>query len=334
MKAATADERESGAEESAVRHALRQVGQFLLQHAPLTGLIILVIVSAWMSPHFLTEQNIFNVLRQWTMIGLIAIGLTYIIISGGIDLSGGAILALAAVTGALLAPTLGPWLMILAVLGVGAAAGYVNGAVITYGSVPPFVATLGMMTIARGIALLLSDGRTILAELPETYMFWFGRGYIGPVPAPVLITVVVFIVAAIVLKMTPYGRAVALVGDNETAAYRSGVKVPRIKRSVYTLHGVLAALAGLLFLGRLGVGEPTAGLLFELSAIAAVVIGGTPFTGGTGSVGLTVIGLLVIALTYNILNLLSVSPYAQDVARGVIIIVAVMFSIRRLRAAR
>lgn len=323
-----------GREQTGTLRLAGQLGQFLMHHAPLTGLIILIIVSAWLSPYFLTEQNIMNVLRQWTMIGLIAVGLTYIIVSGGIDLSGGAILALAAVSGALLAPHIGPWLMVVAVLLIGGLAGYVNGAVITFGNVPPFVATLGMMTIARGIALLLSEGRTIRADLPEAWVFWFGRGYIGPVPAPVLIAVVVFVVAGIVLKLTPYGRAVALVGDNETAAYRSGVPVPRIKRSVYTLHGILAALAGLLFLGRLGVGEPTAGLLFELSAIAAVVIGGTPFVGGTGSVALTVIGLLVIALTYNILNLLSVSPYAQDVARGVIIIVAVMFSIRKLKVAR
>jgi ribose/xylose/arabinose/galactoside ABC-type transport system permease subunit len=145
----------------------------------------------------------------------------------------------------------------------------------------------------------------------------------------VLLTAIVFVVAAVMLKYTVYGRHVCLVGDNPVGAHRSGIQVESVIRSVYALHGVLAAMAGLLFLGRLGVGEPTGGMLFELSGIAAVVIGGTPFVGGVGSVLLTFVGLMVIGLTYNILNLLSVSPYAQDFARGVIIVVAVMFSIRR-----
>jgi len=298
------------------------------------GLIVLVIVSTVMSPQFLTEQNVFNIFRQWTMVGLIAIGLTFIIMAGGIDLSGGSILALATVAGALLAPKIGIGLTIAAVLLIGWTCGYINGAFITWGRVPPFVATLGMLTIARGLALVLGDGRTISIDLPPSFRFWFGTGYIGPVPAPVVLTAAVFVVAGFVLRMTRYGRMVALVGDNTIAAYRCGVEVDRVQRSVYALHGLLAGLAGLLFLGRLGVGEPTAGMLYELSAIAAVVIGGTPFTGGTGGIGLTVIGLLVIGVTYNILNLLSVSPYAQDIARGVIIIIAVMFSIRRLRGSR
>lgn len=311
-----------------------RIRALLLQNVAVTGLVVLIIVSALLSPHFLTADNIFNVFRQWTMVGLIAIGLTFVIISGGIDLSGGSILALSAVVGALAAPHVGPVGMIATVLLVGAACGYVNGAVITWGKVPPFVATLGMMTVARGLALIISEGRTIPTQLAPDFIFWFGRGYLGPVPAPVILTAVVCVIAAVVLKYTSFGRFVCLVGDNPVGAHRSGLDVDRMKRSVYTLHGVLAALAGLLFLGRLGVGEPTAGMLFELSGIAAVVIGGTPFTGGVGSVALSLVGLMVIGLTYNILNLLSVSPYAQDVARGVIIVIAVMFSIRRLAGGR
>jgi ribose/xylose/arabinose/galactoside ABC-type transport system permease subunit len=158
----------------------------------------------------------------------------------------------------------------------------------------------------------------------------FGRGYVGPVPVSVIVTGAIFIAAGIALKYTRYGRSVALVGDNEVGAHRAGIHVDNVKRGVYTLSGALAAVGGLIFLGRLGVGEPTAGFMFELSAIAAVVIGGTPFIGGSGSILLTFIGLMVIALTYNILNLLSVTPYAQDIARGVIIVIAVMFSMRRL----
>ncbi|MFC7397835.1 ABC transporter permease [Chelatococcus sp. GCM10030263] len=308
--------------------------RWLMTNAAFVGLVLLIIISTLLSPYFLTEQNLFNVLRQWTMVGLIAVGLTFVIMSGGIDLSGGAILACATVIGALTMPMFGAAGAIVAVLLVGAAFGYLNGAVITWGRVTPFVATLGTMTIARGIALMLSDGRTVITETPEWFQFWFGRGFIGPVPAPVIIAATFFIVAGVMLRMTRYGRLVAMVGDNEVAAYRCGVNVPRVKRSVYVIHGVGAALAGLLFLGRLGVGEPSAGALFELNGIAAVVIGGTPFTGGAGGVGLTFIGLMVIGLTYNILNLLSVSPYAQDIARGVIIVVAVMFSVRSIRAKR
>lgn len=305
------------------------VKDLLLRNIAVTGLLVLIVISAFLSPYFLTVDNIFNVLRQWTMVGLIAIGLTYVIISGGIDLSGGAVLALASVVGALVAPSVGMMGMIVVVLLVGAACGYLNGAMITWGKVPPFVATLGMMTAARGLALILSEGRTVTADLAPEFVFAFGRGYLGPVPMPVLLTAIIFVVSGVVLKYTIYGRHVCLVGDNPVGAHRSGIKVDSVIRSVYTLHGVLAAMAGLLFLGRLGVGEPTGGMLFELSGIAAVVIGGTPFVGGVGSVLLTFVGLMVIGLTYNILNLLSVSPYAQDFARGVIIVVAVMFSIRR-----
>ena len=301
----------------------------MLRNIAVTGLLVLIVVSSFLSPYFLTVDNLFNVLRQWTMVGLIAVGLTFVIISGGIDLSGGAVLALATVVGALAAPVVGTVGMVAVVLIVGAVCGYINGAVITWGKVPPFVATLGMMTAARGLALIMSEGRTISAELAPSFTFAFGRGYLGPIPMPVLLAGIVFIVAAVVLKYTVYGRHVCLVGDNPVGAHRSGIQVDGVIRSVYTLHGVLAAMAGLLFLGRLGVGEPTGGMLFELSAIAAVVIGGTPFVGGVGSVLLTFVGLMVIGLTYNILNLLSVSPYAQDFARGVIIVVAVMFSIRR-----
>lgn len=312
----------------------RRVRAFLLQHAPLTGLIVLVVIATALSPHFLTPENIFNILRQWSMVGLIAVGLTFIIIAGGIDLSGGSILGLAAICGALLVPVVGIGWTIMLVIAIGALAGYINGAFITWGDVPPFVATLGMLAVARGLAFTLTDGRSVDVTLPDWFRFWFGTGYVGPVPAPVVLTALLFVVAGVVLKLTRFGRAVALIGDNEVAAYRSGIKVARMKRAVYTIHGVLAALAGLLFLGRLGVGEPTAGTLYELNGIAAVVIGGTPFTGGTGGMGLTAIGLLVIGVTYNILNLLSISPYAQDIARGVIIVVAVTFSIRRLRASR
>ena len=307
-----------------------RVLDFVAGNFSIVSLAILIVVSTMMSPHFLTTENVFNVLRQWTMVGLLAIGMVYVIMTGGIDLSGGSILALSAVSGAILLPLVGTPLMILIVPLIGAACGYVNGAIITWGRVPPFIATLGMMTAARGLALTLCDGRTIQAILPPEFVTIFGRGYLGPIPVAVLLTGTIFILAGVVLKYTRYGRNVALVGDNELGAHRAGIQVDGVKRGVYVLSGTLASVAGLIFLGRLGVGEPTAGVMFELSAIAAVVIGGTPFIGGSGSVLLTFIGLAVIALTYNILNLLSVTPYAQDIARGTIIVIAVVFSMRRI----
>lgn len=305
--------------------------EFWLQYGTLYAVIALVVVSSLVSPYFLTVENLFNVIRQWSMVALISVGMTFIIINRGIDVSGGSILALGCVLGAAILPATGVGAMIVLVLLAGTLCGILNGVAITRGNIPPFITTLGMMTIARGLALIIAEGRTIPANLSSGFQFWFGRGRILNVPTPILLVVLVFLAAGFVLRMTKYGRHVALVGDNETAAYVAGIHVKRVTLSVYVVHGFLAGLAGLVFLGRLGVGEPTAGFLFEMNAIAAVVLGGTPFTGGQGGVGATFLGVLILGLTYNILNLLGVSPYAQDVARGVIIILAVYMSVRRTR---
>ncbi len=304
---------------------------FWLKYSAFYGLVALVVVSAFVSPYFLTLDNILNIFRQWSMIAVIAVGMTFVIIARGIDLSGGAVLALGAVLGALLFPKVGTGLMVAAVLGVGLLCGAVNGLLVSRAGIAPFITTLGMMTIARGLALIASEGRTVVATLPESFQWWFGTGSLLGVPTPVWWVALVSGGAIAVLRFTPYGRRVALVGDNEAAAFAAGIKVKWVTFSVYAVHGLLAGLAGLVFLGRLGVGEPTAGALYELSAIAAVVIGGTPFTGGQGGVGFTLLGVLILGFTYNILNLLGVSPYAQDVARGVIIIAAVYLSVKRAR---
>ncbi|HSB72942.1 MAG TPA: ABC transporter permease [Candidatus Methylomirabilis sp.] len=305
--------------------------EFWLRYSTLYGVIALILVSSILSPHFLTVENLFNVLRQWSMVALIGVGMTFIIINRGIDVSGGSILALGCVLGAAVLPRVGVWGMIVLVLLAGTVCGLLNGLAITLGNIPPFITTLGMMTIARGAALIIGEGHTILAVLPPAFSFWLGTGRLLGVPTPILLVVLVFLVGGFILRMTRYGRHVALVGDSEAAAFAAGIHVRRITLSVYVIHGFLAGLAGLVFLGRLGVGEPTAGFLFEMNAIAAVVLGGTPFTGGQGGVGATFLGVLILGLTYNILNLMGVSPYAQDVARGLIIILAVYISVRRTR---
>ncbi len=302
---------------------------FWLKYSAFYGVIVLIVVSSLVSPYFLTTENLLNVLRQWSMVALISVGMTFIIINRGIDVSGGSILALGCVLGAAILPKVGVWVMIALVLLAGTICGLLNGLAITWGNIPPFITTLGMMTIARGLALIIAEGRTIVANLPPSFQFWAGTGRVWGVPTPILLVVLVFLMAGFVLRKTRYGRHVALVGDNETAAYVAGIRVQRTILSVYVIHGFLAGLSGLVFLGRLGVGEPTAGFLFEMNAIAAVVLGGTPFTGGQGGVGATFLGILILGLTYNILNLLGVSPYAQDVARGVIIILAVYVSVRK-----
>ncbi len=304
---------------------------FWLRYSTVYGVLALIVVSSLVSPHFLTVENLFNVLRQWSMVALIGVGMTFIIINRGIDVSGGSILALGCVLGAAVLPSLGVWGMVGLVLLAGTLCGALNGLAVTLGGIPPFITTLGMMTVARGAALIIADGHTLLATLPPGFVFWMGTGRLWGVPTPILLVVLVFLAAAFVLRMTKYGRHVALVGDSEAAAFAAGIHVKRITLSVYVIHGFLAGLAGLVFLGRLGVGEPTAGFLFEMNAIAAVVLGGTPFTGGQGGVGATFLGVLILGLTYNILNLLGVSPYAQDVARGLIIILAVYISVKRSR---
>ncbi len=304
---------------------------FWLKYSAFYGLIALVVVSGFVSPHFLTLDNVLNIFRQWSMIAIIGVGMTFVIIGRGIDLSGGAVLALCAVLGALLFPKVGAAAMVVIVLAVGLLCGAVNGLLVARAGIAPFITTLGMMTVARGGALIASDGRTVVSNLPERFQWWFGTGYLFGVPTPVWWVAIAALAAIAVLRFTTYGRHVALVGDSEPAAFAAGIKVKWVTFSVYAVHGLLAGLAGLVFLGRLGVGEPTAGGLYELSAIAAVVIGGTPFTGGQGGVGFTLLGILILGFTYNILNLLGVSPYAQDVARGVIIIAAVYLSVKRAR---
>jgi ribose transport system permease protein len=310
------------------RAAWRERG-FWLRYSTFYGVIALIIASSVASPYFLTVENLLNVLRQWSMVALISVGMTFIIINRGIDVSGGSILALACVLGAAILPAVGVWAMIAMVLLTGTLCGVLNGLAITVGSIPPFITTLGMMTIARGLALIIAEGRTILATPPPAFTFWMGAGRLWRIPTPILWVVLVFVVAGFVLQKTRYGRHVALVGDSEAAAYAAGIRVRRTILSVYVIHGFLAGLAGLVFLGRLGVGEPTAGFLFEMNAIAAVVLGGTPFTGGEGGLGATFLGVLILGLTYNILNLMGVSPYAQNVAQGLIIILAVYLSVRK-----
>ncbi|PDT02127.1 ribose ABC transporter permease [Rhizobium chutanense] len=294
------------------------------------ALIVLIIAASLISPHFLNPINILNVLRQVALYGILGIGMTFVILTKGIDLSVGSIVALVGVTGAVLMEQgMSIPLMVLICLSIGALVGCVNGFGVSYFRIPAFIMTLGCMVMVRGFALMIADGGTVNpGKLAESF-FVLGGGYMLGVPTPIYVFAIVCIVAAVVLSFTPFGRAIYAVGSNEEAARLSGINVPLVIFSVYIICGVLAALSGLIFLSRLSVGDPNSGLGLELEAITIAVIGGTSLFGGEGTVLGTMGGAMVLAIIANILNLAGVSPFSQQVVKGAIIVLAVLLEAGR-----
>ncbi|WP_010273400.1 ABC transporter permease [Paenibacillus senegalensis] len=291
-------------------------------------LLLMVLILSSISDAFLTWNNIMNVLRQVSIIGILAVGMTFIILTGGIDLSIGSLMAVSAVIAASVLQNNPDMVLLAIVLGMlasGALSG-VSGTLTAKLNVAPFVATLAMMTIARGLALIYTNGRPIGID-SKPFLF-LGQGYIGPVPTPVVIFVSVCIIFGIILTKTKFGRYVYAIGGNENAAKISGVNVPRAKITVYILNGLLAGLAGILLASRISSGQPNSGMGYELDAIAAVVIGGTSLFGGVGTLTGTIVGVLIIGIINNGLNLLDVSSYYQQIIKGVIIAGAVILDQR------
>ncbi|KAB7732990.1 ribose ABC transporter permease [Rudanella paleaurantiibacter] len=299
---------------------IRKLGQYGI----LVAFILICLGLSVISPKFLTVQNLMIIVMQVSINALLAFGVTFVIITGGIDLSIGSIVAVAGVVAASFAhPDTYPVIVPLALaLATGVAFGALNGFVITRSKVPPFIVTLGTMTILRGLALILSKGRPI-SNLSDTFSF-LGGGKILGVPNLIIVLVIAFIVCTIVLRKTVSGRYMYAVGGNEQAARASGIRVGKVKMQVYILSGGLAALAGVLLTSRISTGQPNAGAGFELDAIAAAIIGGTSTSGGTGTMTGTLIGALLIGVISNGLDLLNVSSYYQQVVMGVIIIGAVI----------
>jgi ribose/xylose/arabinose/galactoside ABC-type transport system permease subunit len=287
------------------------------------SILLLGAALTLLSDRFLTAGNIVIVLRQATINGIIAVGMTFVILTAGIDLSVGALLALSTVvTADLMQQGLAVPLALLAGLGIGAGLGLVNGLIITKTLVPPFVTTLGMMTIARGLALSYTQGRPITG-LPESFRF-MGTGSLGPVPMPILIAALTFLAGWLLLNRTATGQYIFAIGNNPVAARYAGVAVNRYTTLVYVISGFLAALAGMILVARLNSAQPTAGLAYEFDAIAAVVVGGTSFAGGQGGLGGTLLGVLIIAVLNNGLNLLNVSSFYQQIVTGVVIALALL----------
>jgi ribose transport system permease protein len=296
------------------------------------GLFILCIALWMATPHFATVSNLVNVVQQSTIIGVIAVGMTFVIITGGIDLSVGSIVALAGITfGTLVQANLAWPLAAAAALVVGTSCGAMNGALITIGRLPPFIATLGMMSVARGSALMLSDGRPISGY--SSGFRTLATGSLAGIPLPVIIMLVLYGAAHFVLTRVTLGRYTYAIGGNEEATALSGVNVHRYKTVVYCISGFVSALASLLLVARLDSAQPIAGMSYELDAIAAVVIGGSSLLGGSGSVVGTLIGALIMSVLRNGLNLLGVSSYLQQVAIGTVIVVAVVVDMALRRRA-
>jgi inositol transport system permease protein len=305
---------------------------------PLLFLLALMVVFAFTNKSFLDPINLFNVMRQISITGLIALGMTFVILTAGIDLSVGSLLAFCGMVAAVVAKggtanTLslstsgtqgfGWFAALLAALAVGLLAGTIQGFTITRLKVPPFVVTLGGLTVFRGLTLTISNGGPISGFTPE--MRWFGTGLIGPVPVPVIIFSIAAILCHLVLRYTRYGRAVYAVGGNAEAARLSGLRVDRILISVYVIVGFFCGLAAFVLSARLNSSEAVAGMGYELTVISAVVIGGTSLFGGVGSVGGTVVGAALIGVLVNGLVLNNVSSYTQQITIGLILIFAVAF---------
>ncbi|MBQ4814660.1 ribose ABC transporter permease RbsC [Bacillus pumilus] len=292
---------------------------------PFLGLIILVAIVSILNPAFLEPLNILNLLRQISINALIAFGMTFVILTGGIDLSVGAILALSsALTAGFIVSGMDPILAIIVGSIIGAILGMVNGLLITKGKMAPFIATLATMTIFRGLTLVYTDGNPITG-LGSNYAFQlFGRGYFLGIPVPAITMLLTFIVLWVLLHKTPFGRRTYAIGGNEKAALISGIKVPRVKMMIYSLAGFMSALAGAILTSRLNSAQPTAGTSYELDAIAAVVLGGTSLSGGRGRIVGTLIGVLIIGVLNNGMNLLGVSSFYQSVVKGIVILIAVL----------
>jgi ribose transport system permease protein len=289
----------------------------------LLGLLVIFVIFSLLSPYFLTEQNLINVLQQSSINGCIAVGMTLVIISGGIDLSVGSTAALSAVVGASLMVSGVPVpLAIVAAATVGMAAGLVNGAMVAYAGLQPFIVTLGTLSIFRALALIVTDGNPVFG-LPSSFRSLFAAK-LWILPIPVLLVVVVGLAAWFILRRTPLGEYFLATGGNEEAARVAGVPLAKTKIASYVISGGLAALGAMVLMGWLGAADPTMGNLWELQAIAAAAIGGASLSGGRGSIIGTILGAIILGTVTDGLTLLNVQAFYQLLATGVIIIMAMM----------
>ncbi len=305
---------------------LKQYGIFLI-------LLLMVLGFTFIKPVFIRSANIINIFRQVSVIGTLALGVTLVIITGGIDLSSGSLVALVGViTATVAAPGNSVIVAVLIGLTVGALCGLINGTILSITKIPPFIATLGMMTAARGAALLFTGGRPV-SDLSKGFLV-IGSGNVGVIPVPVIIFLTMGVITHILLRKTRFGKMVYSIGGNEQAAKLCGINVKKILIIVYGYAGLMSAVGGIILAARVSSGNPTAGLAYELDAIAATVIGGTSLTGGVGFISGTIIGALIIGVLNNGLTLIGVSPYWQQIIKAIIIVGAVILDTYRNKATK
>ncbi|WP_283698312.1 ABC transporter permease subunit [Clostridium perfringens] len=293
------------------------------KYKSLIGLVLLCIVITIVTPNFLSVSNITNVFTQVSVNAIIAIGMTFVILTGGIDLSVGSTLAISGAIGASIVKSTGNvFLAIIVAAVIGIAVGLINGLLVSKGKLQAFIVTLATMTIFRGATLVFTDG-TPISKLSEVFVK-IGNGKLGFMPIPVIITIIIAIIAVYALSQTRFGRYLYALGGNEDASRLSGINTDKIKTLVYVVSGFASAIAGVIITSRIGSASPNAGTGFELDAIAAVVIGGTSLAGGEGTITGTLIGALIIGVLNNGLNLMNVSPFYQSIVKGLVILIAVL----------
>lgn len=305
----------------------RRIGSWALNHGALVGLIILCIALFIATPVFLTVPNIINIGIQAAVVAIMAFGMTFVIVTSGIDLSVGSVAALSAMVSAWMFSNVGlpGWLTLIIGLLIGLLAGAASGLAIAYGKLPAFIATLAMMSVARGLTLVISGGTPVATSGAVNHL----GADLGPIPVPVIMLALAGVVCWFILSRTVLGRSLYAIGGNEEAARLSGIPVRRILVAVYALAGLFAGLAGLVLAGRLSSAQPQAGLGYELDAIAAVVIGGASLSGGSGKASGTFIGAVLLAVIRNGLSILNVSSFWQQVVIGCVIALAVGFDVFR-----
>lgn len=311
------------------------IKNFLIQQKSLLALLVLIAGVSTLSENFFTLNNIFNILQQTSVNAIIAVGMTLVILTSGIDLSVGSVFAL---TGAVVASIVGldlnPFIAIFAGLILGSLLGMTSGIIVAKGKLQAFIATLVMMLILRGVTLVYTQGSPInLGMTDHSEMFeWIGFGRLFGVPFPIILMVIVFLIAGYILKFTRFGRHIYAVGGNESAARLSGINVDRVKIMVYMISGLLCAVAAMIEVARLSSAQPTAGTGYEMDAIAAVVLGGTSMAGGRGKIIGTLIGALILGFLNNGLNLLGVDAYYQMIVKGSVILLAVLIDNKAYKA--
>ena len=300
----------------------KELGSVLRNFALVFIIIAIIVVMSFVSPVFMTSKNIINIIRQISINGIIAVGMTFVILTGGIDLSVGSVVAITSVIVGSMLQGGSNWLVacIVALL-ISLVFGAFNGFMIAYVGFQPFIATLATVTMGSGIALAYSDGKPF--TISNESFLKIGQGYLGAIPIPIVLLVIVVAIGLIILKTTTFGRYVFAIGGNKNAAKLSGVRTRRVELMVYVISALCASIVGLILSARISSGQPTAGEGYELDAIAATAIGGTSMTGGVGSLTGTIFGFVLLGLMTNSMNLLNINSFYQEIIKGILIIIAV-----------